>query len=172
MRQTTDSIFDDCYNLLTTVQSPIIMAWHESASLSVNDDDVVEYYSKMFDQILSILSAALALIMSVSWVLFIILIKGDYGEAFVQMPILFMGLFCSAMSSFYGGIYIAHKRSRDIGISTMGAAALNLIVDLLLVKFIGIFAGSISTLVRYACLLIFRAVGVRKFQTVIYNRKK
>lgn len=100
---------------------------------------------------------------------FLLLIRGDYKEAYYQMPILFMGMLFSSMASFIGGIYVAHKKTRSVGVTTILAAACNLMIDLVFVHKIGIFAASISTLVSYVFLTIYRMVDVQKFQKVKFN---
>ena len=104
--------------------------------------------------------------------MFALLIKGDYSDAYIQMPILILGMFFCAISSFQGGIYIAHKKTKSVGMTTLCAAAINLAIDLLFVKTWGITAGSVSTLVAYLALYIYRLKGCLKFQKVNYNIKR
>lgn len=155
--------------LFTTVQGTFVFAWQENASLASKDSDAETYYSEMFDSILGILVGIMALLIAATPVLFWLLIRGDYKEAYYQMPILFMGMLFSSMASFIGGIYVAHKKTRSVGITTILAAACNLVIDLVFVHKIGIFAASISTLVSYVFLTIYRMVDVQKFQKVKFN---
>lgn len=90
----------------------------------------------------------------------------------MQIPILMLGMFFYCMSSFQGGIYIAHKKTKSVGLTTMAAAAINIVVDIALIYFIGITAGSVSTLVAYFALYIFRIKDSLKFQKMYYNVKK
>lgn len=158
--------------LFSSVKSTFIFAWQENASLALSDFDVRQYYSDMFDKIFSILSGIMAVLIGCTPILFRILIRGDYADAYPQMPILFMGMFFSALASFLGGIYVAHKRTKNVGITTMLAAACNLIIDLALVHSIGIYAASISTLVSYTLLSAYRMYDVKKFQQIAYRLKK
>lgn len=158
--------------LFTSVQGTFIFAWQENASLALSDTDVEKYYSDMFDRIFCILTGIMAGLIGATPILFWLLIRGDYADAYPQMPILFMGMFFSALSAFLGGIYVAHKRTKNVGITTMLAAACNLIIDFALVKSIGIYAASISTLVSYMLLAIYRMHDVKKFQAITYKYKK
>lgn len=158
--------------LLATVQGTFIFAWQENASLAVTDDDAEKYYSDMFDRIFCIISGVLAILIAATPILFWLLIRGDYDDAYPQMTILFMGMFFSTLSSFMGGIYVAHKRTKNVGITTMLAAAVNLAIDFALVHRIGIYSASISTLVSYMLLAIYRMHDVKKFQAISYRYKK
>lgn len=143
--------------------------WQENASLASKDSDADTYYAEMFDSIFGILVGIMALLIAATPILFWLLIRGDYKEAYYQMPILFMGMLFSSMASFIGGIYVAHKKTRSVGVTTILAAACNLVIDLVFVHKIGIFAASISTLVSYVFLTIYRMVDVQKFQKVKFN---
>lgn len=155
--------------LFTTVQGTFVFAWQENASLASKDSDADTYYVEMFDSIFGILVGIMALLIAATPILFWLLIRGDYKEAYYQMPILFMGMLFSSMASFIGGIYVAHKKTRSVGVTTILAAACNLVIDLVFVHKIGIFAASISTLVSYVFLTIYRMVDVQKFQKVKFN---
>lgn len=155
--------------LFTTVQGTFVFAWQENASLASKDSDADTYYAEMFDSIFGILVGIMALLIAATPILFWLLIRGDYKEAYYQMPILFMGMLFSSMASFIGGIYVAHKKTRSVGVTTIFAAACNLVIDLVFVHKIGIFAASISTLVSYVFLTIYRMVDVQKFQKVKFN---
>lgn len=158
--------------LFTSVQGTFIFAWQENASLALSDSDVEKYYSNMFDRVFSILSGIMALLIGTTPILFWLLIRGNYGDSYPQMPILFMGVFFSAISSFMGGIYVAHKRTKNVGLTTMLAAVCNLAIDLGTVQSIGIYAASISTLVSYTLLSIYRMHDVKSFQKISYNYSK
>lgn len=158
--------------LFTSLQGTFILAWQENASLSCNDDDIDIYYGRMFDGVIGILFAIISILISITPVVFEILIKGDYFEAYVQMPILYMGMFFSAMASFIGGIYIANKMTKSVGITTVAAAFINLVIDLVLVKQIGLYAASISTCVSYLILALYRMINIQKYQKIRFNYKR
>ena len=114
----------------------------------------------------------MALLIAGTPIMFTLLIRGNYDSAYEQMPILFMGMFFSSISSILGGIYIAHKRTRSVGLTTVSAAVIHIIIDLLFVNSIGITAGSVSTLISYLLLVIYRIYDVRKFQKIKFKFKK
>lgn len=156
-------------SIYSLANSAFTLAWQENASISLKEEDAAVYYGKMFDHILRILSGILAMLIAATPLLFMIIIRGNYAEAYFQMPILLMAMFFSSVSSFIGGIYIAHKRTKSVGVTTIVSAVINLLVDLALVSGIGIYAASISTLLAYLFLAFYRMKNVRKFQDIKYN---
>lgn len=159
-------------NVLSLAQSIMVMAWHENASVAAKDKDAGKYYSQMLEFCFDFMAGFTALLIAATPILFKLLIKGNYAEAYYQMPLLILAMFFFTMSSFFGGIYIAFKKTANVGVSTMAAAAVNLTIDILLVKVIGITAGSVSTLVAYILLYYYRMHDVQKFQVVKCNRLK
>lgn len=159
-------------NLLAIAQSVFAMAWQENASIAVKDADASMYYTKMFDKILSFMVGSTALLIGFTPIMFVLLIRGDYSESYIQMPILILGMLFYCMSSFQSGIYIAHKKTKNVGLTTVCAAVINLVIDLVFVNILGITAGSISTLIAYLALYIFRLFNVLTFQKIKYDLRK
>ena len=156
-------------SLLNIAQATFTMAWQENASVVSKDRDASEYYSSMFRVMFDLMAGFFGLLIAATPILFRLLIRGDYAEAYNQIPILFVAMFFFSMSTFLGGIYVAYKRSKSVGITTMAAAACNLIVDLALIRFIGLYAASGSTLVSYLFLFVYRCIDVQRIVRVRYS---
>lgn len=159
-------------SLLGTAQGIFASAWQENASIAISDKDSNEYYSRMFESFLCVLTGILCCLIGCSPILFDLIIRGDYGESHPQTAILFAGMFFSATSSFLGGIYVAHKRTRSVGMTTIVAAGINFLINICFVKRIGLYAASISTLVSYVILTIYRMYDIQKLQKMTYCYKK
>ncbi len=156
-------------HLLTLAQSTFSMSWQENASIVSKDTDADAYYTKMFFVMMNFYAGCLGLLIACTPVLFRLLIRGDYSEAIPQMPVLFLATFFSCMSAFMGGIYIARKATKSVGITTVAAAVCNLVVDLALIQKIGLYAASGSTLVSYIFLFVFRMIDVRRLVKIKYD---
>ena len=155
--------------LFQIFQSTFSLAWQESASIAVKDKDKGNYYSQMLNAVSDMLIGVMAILLAVTPLLFKLLIRGDYGEAYFQLPVLYGSMIFSCLSSVLGGIYIAYKKTFSVGVSTTVAAVINLVIDLIFVNLIGIWAGSISTLVSYLALLIYRLINIQHFQIIKFN---
>ena len=158
--------------MLNVLQNAYTLAWQENASITKKDKDVDDYYTNMYDMSFSFLSGATALLIAMTPILFRLLIKENYAESYPQIPILFIGTLGSCISAFLGGIYVANKRTKSVGMTTLIAAGLNLLIDIVFINYIGIYAASISTLVSYIFIVVYRMVDIQKFQSIKYNIKK
>lgn len=163
------SVANKIPSLLTLAQSTFTMAWQENASIVSEDEDAGAYYSFMFRTMFDLMAGALGLLICITPLLFSILIRGDYADAYLQMPVLFLAMFFFSQCAYLGGIYVAYKDTKSVGITTMIAAAINLIVDLLLIKRIGLYAASGSTLISYFSLFVFRMYDIRKLVKIKYD---
>ena len=134
------SVANKIPSLLTLAQTTFTMAWQENASVVSKDKDAGAYYSLMFRTMFDLMAGFFGILIAATPVLFKLLIKGDYAEAYPQIPVLFAGMFFYSMSSFLGGIYVAYKATKSVGITTMISAALNLIIDLASIHWIGLYA--------------------------------
>ena len=157
------SVANKIPSLLTLALTTFSMAWQESASVSSKDNDVAEYYSTVYKALFYILAGFFGILIAITPALFKILIKGDYDEAYNQMPVLFMAMLFYSMSSFIGGIYMAFKDSKSVGWTTVAAAISNLVIDIATIQYIGLYAASLSTLISYIFLLIFRIIDIKKY---------
>jgi len=158
--------------LYSVLQGTFTLAWQENASVASKDEDAETYYSNTFYAMYCIFFALMACLIAVTPILFVILVQGDYAEAYYQMPILYIGTFFSSLSAYLGGIYVAHKATKKVSITTIFAATCNLIIDILLVKKIGIFAGSISTAISYGIIVLYRMKDIQKIQRMSYKVKE
>lgn len=150
------------------------MAWHESASMSIQDEDHDLYYESVFHALLEFLTGCMLLLIVATPILFSILIRGSYQEAYRQMPLLFMGVFFSCFSSFYGGIYVARKATKAVGVSSAIGAVINAAVNLSMVRSFGLYAASVSTIVSYFVLSGYRLwdINRKKYAVIHYNFRK
>ena len=158
-------------NIVNLIQASFHTAWTESASLADKDDDSSEYYSKTFNTLFRLTVGMTLIVSCFSPILFIVLIKGNYEEAFFQMPILILSMIFFSLSSFMGGIYTAKKRTKSVGFTTIWAAIINITIDYFFIKKIGIYAASLSTLISYIVLSLFRMKNVQSFVDIKYDKK-
>lgn len=158
-------------SILNLAQSTFNMAWQESASLASRDKDANAYYSNVFKSIYDISAGMMSALIGITPLLFVTLVRGNYDEAYNQILVLYLAVFFFVISTFWGGLYVAYQRTKSVGATAVAAAAINLLVDIALIKWIGLYAASGSTLVSYLFLCVFRIFDTRKFVDIQYNYK-
>ena len=69
-----------------------------------------------------------------------------------------------------GSVYVAKKLTKEIAKTSVIAAVINIVVNVVLIKQIGLYAASISTLVAYAAMFIYRWIDVKKYVNFTVNK--
>lgn len=149
-------------NICQTIFGVFHISWQESASESLNDKDRDAFYSNIMNNIFQIMSSICIVVVGFNFLIFKALFPDNYVEASFISPILIAAIIFSIMSQFYGGIYIAQKKSIANGLTTTIAAVINVIVHISLIWSIGIYAAPISTIVSYVALFLIRHFDVTK----------
>lgn len=148
------------------------LSWTESASLHINDEDKNEFFSGVFNKTLKYSLVVCLLIIVALPFLFNILISQSYSEAYIYIPILLVGMIFNIIVSFLGSIYVAKKLTKEVAKTSFGAGVLNILINVFLVKYIGIFAAAISTVLAFFIMSIFRIVDVQKYVKLKINFKE
>lgn len=166
------SVANKIPQLFSTGYSIFNMAWTETASRAVDDSDTDRYYSDMFEKLFDFLIGFMLCLVAVTPLIFDVLIDPEYNDAYYQMPILFFGVFFNSLVSFYGSIYIAMKNTKHVATTTVVGAIINLLINILFVQKIGLYAASISTVVSYIVVTVYRCYDIDKMIRISYKKDK
>lgn len=138
------------------------MAWTESAAVNVEEEGSEGYFQKIINQAIRFYSSCNIGIIAIMPFFFSILIKQNFREAYFYIPILMTGAFFHSVADLYGSIYTAFKMTKEIAKTTLISAMLNIAINVMFIKFIGIYAAAISTLVAYLIIAVYRHIDVQK----------
>ncbi len=139
------------------------LSWSESVSLHINDDDAESFLEDIINTMFNLFACVCMGIIVVMPFVFSIFINEKYGAAYNQIPILMLAVLFQVVVGLYSVIYVALKKSVEIAKTSFYAGIINILVDILLIKFIGLYAASFSTLVAFATMAIYRYFHVRRY---------
>lgn len=157
--------------IISSILNIFNLSWTESASLHIDDDDRDEFFSNVNDDILRLMSSVCILLISFMPILFSIFINEKYIEAYKYIPINILASFFNCIVSIYSSIYVAKKMTKQVASTSFLAALINIGVDLVLIKFIGLYAAALSTAVAYIVMSIYRSIDLRKIIKIKYDKK-
>ncbi len=138
-------------------------AWKESAAKIIKEENRDEYYNSIYHDIQKFLYAVTICLIAVMPFAFPIFINKNYAASYQYIPLIMIGTYYSCISNFYSGIFGAFKKTKIMGTTTVVASIVNLIVDLALIKFIGIYAACVSTLVSNILICVYRKKKLIRF---------
>ena len=146
-------------------------AWTESAAENIHDADRNRFYQGIFNTTLRIASSCYLGIVAIMPVVFKILVNENFGEAYLYVPILLIAAMLYAVSSFYGSVFLAFKKTTVVAGTTVFAAIINLVINLLFIQQMGLYATSISTALAYATIVLIRHRGIKKLTDISVDNR-
>lgn len=139
------------------------VAWTESAAINIDEKDRDAYFTNIINTGFKVFACAALVIIAITPFIFPILINSKFNEAYNQIPLLMLSSLFNVGVGLISAIYVAKKRSFDISKTSVLAAIINISVNLLLINHIGLYAASISTIIAYLTMFIYRAIDSQKY---------
>ena len=156
--------------LLSSVFAIFNMSWCESATLHINSEDRDEFFSDICNTVVKLFTALGVGMIACMPFVFPILINSSYNEAFTYIPILALGVVFNVGVSLYSSIYIAKKMTKQVAATSVMGAIINIVVNVVLIKFIGLWAASLSTMISYFSMMVYRHFDLKKYINIKYEK--
>ena len=138
------------------------MSWSESASMHLKSKDAEGYFSDVFNSMVKIFTFICSALIFALPIAFKLLIKQDYRESYNYIPLLVLGALICGIANYYSCIYSALLVPQKIMKTTLIAGIVNVLIDLVLVHFIGVYAAIISTIIAFSIMLVMRHLDIIK----------
>lgn len=165
------SIANKFSSVYITLYNIFHLAWTESASLHINDADKEIFLNEIINKMFKLLASMCLFVINLIPFVFTLIIDNQYCDSYYQIPILMLAGMCQAAVGLYSVIYIALKDSVEILKTSVLAAMINIISNVLMIGWIGLYAASLSTLLAYLSMLVYRYVHIRKSMNVYLSPK-
>ena len=144
-------------------------AWQLSA---VTEKDGREtFFSRIFSAYQSTMFIGGAMLILMCKPFYSVYLSGDDVQAWQYAPFLVMATIYSCLSGFLNSIYVVEKRSGlSLFTSAMGAAV-NCVLNLLLIPMVGVTGAALATFLSYVAVFLLRAVNTRGLLKVHFSVK-
>lgn len=153
-------------SIVSSIFNIFNMSWQESASLHIDDKDKDEFFTNVINIVFNaFVGICLLLIVTIPMV-FNIIIDENYSDSYYYIPILLFANVFHVLLGLFGGIYVGKKLTKEASKTTIFSAIINIIVHLILINWIGIYAASVSTLIAYMTLAIYRYIDMKKYAKI------
>jgi len=149
------AVFITFYNIFN-------MSWTESISIAIKDDDVNDYFNRMLNIVLRLFTAMGVGMIACMPFVFPIMINEKFSAGYGLVPISIVGSLFNVIVGLISVIYVAEKNTKAIASTSIVSAVINIIVHLVLIKFIGLYAAVISTFVAFFVMSIYRLMDASK----------
>ena len=150
-------------SLINMLISIFQQSWGVSSIKEIESINDTKFYSNIFD-----VYSFIAFFVSIGFILIIkpfmtIYVGTDFVDAWRYVPLLLVSASFSAISSYFGSLLNALKRSVNGMIATLIAAIVNAIISLTLINYIGLWGAILGTFAAYIVLALIRMLYALKF---------
>ena len=155
--------------VLAMVNNIFDIAWTESAIMEFKSKDRDDYYSNIFNIFMRIQFSLFFVCLPIFKYLLWLMVGNDFKIAWIYIPALMIGLIFSSFADFYGTGYLSSKNTMGAFTTTTICGVLNIVLDLILIKFIGLHAAAIASAFSFLFLWIIRAKSLKNYFNVKFN---
>jgi len=154
----------------SSIFSVFSITWQQTSTEMINDKEKDSYFNEIFNKMICLLVTLCAGILSINYFLFHFVFDSNYAEGQLYSPILITSAIFLSISQYFGGIEIALKRPKENSITTIIGAVVNIIIDIMLMRFIGLYAAALSTLIAYIVVMLSRWIRLAKVIKLQINK--
>lgn len=158
-------------SIIDTVYGFFYTAWKESAAKTLTESNHNQFYNSVYNAIKKFMWSVIVCVISVLPLIFDLIIKKDFVNAYIYIPVLIISIYFSNISGFYGGIFSAYKDTKIMGFTTFVAAIVNLVVNLIFIRYIGLWAAAFSTLISSVVTYLYRKSRIKNYIKLEENLK-
>lgn len=135
--------------ILTVFQRIFAQAWQISANKNYDEQDSSEFFSKVYRAYQTIMVVGCAGLMLVLKLVARFLFAKDFFNAWTLVPPLLISVIFGALTGFLGSICLAFKDGKSMGRATGIGAIINVILNIIGIKYMGPMGAAIATMISY-----------------------
>ena len=152
--------------LLTTTVNIFLQAWQLSAISNSGEKDEGEYYTRVYVVLHVVSLIGCLLIIPLSKPLSFVLFDDAYYLAWQCIPMLTLSAFFSTLGGFLAAAFRAHMRTKELFLSVFVGALVNIGLNFVFIKEVGIIGAAIATAISFCIVWIIRVVMVQRLVRV------
>ena len=142
------------------------LSWSESASLHINSKDRDEFFSDITNTIIKLFSSLGVGMIACMPFVFPIMINSKYNEAYMYIPPLVLATVFNVLICLYSQIYLAKKMSKQVASTTIMGAIINILLNIIFIRYIGLYAAALSTTISYLIMAVYRHFDLKKYVNI------
>lgn len=166
-----NGLFAVAYKIPTIIvlMSNIFMdAWQMSA-VTDESNKRAQFFTRVFLCYQSLICTAASGLILFSKVVTKILVTDAFYPSWKYIPLLLLSTIFSCMSTFLGSVYMVEKKSMLNFITTGIGAAINVLLNLVMIPIFGVNGAAFATFLSYLIVFVLRMIDTRRFMPMRFN---
>ena len=156
---------------ITLVNSVFFFAWQDNALRGYNDEDRDKYYTNVFKYYFRLMVTSCIVLILVNKIIVGMLVDVEFFEAWKYTGFLYISAVFSAFSSFWGAGFHGSKQTTAIFKTSLLGAIINIVVNVSLIRYIGLYAASLSTAIGFLVMWIIRVIDCKDTFKIKINKR-
>lgn len=149
--------------IISSLSGVFNLSWSESAALHINSEDRDEFFTDITNTVIKLFTAlGIGMLVCMPFV-FPIMVNKQYADAYNYIPFLVIATVFNVVICLYSQVYLAKKLSKQVATTAILGAIINILVNVVFIKSIGIYAAALSTTVSYFVMMIYRHFDLKKY---------
>jgi O-antigen/teichoic acid export membrane protein len=148
------------------------MAWQDQGITTESNSENSSFFSKTFNLFITFELTLVIFLISISKYLIKFLIAIKFYESYKYLPFLYIGVAYAAFAAYVGVGYQRNKATKAIFKTTVVGGVINVTTSLLLLKYIGLYAPALGTLLSFSAIYAIRKRQTNSFFPINVNTPK
>lgn len=157
--------------LISTLTGIFNQAWTYSAIRESGTNDEISYNNQVFRNMMSITFLIGMIIIFVSKPFLYFYVGKTYFAAWKYVPPLTVGIVYMTLGSFVGCSYVVQKDTKGILYSGVMGAVINIVLNFMVIPWIGIMGAALATCISYIAVFIYRLIDTKKYIPINIKNK-
>ncbi len=166
------SVANKIPHIMTTMTTIFGRAWKITAVDDFGTEKSKRFFEDCFSKLTSLMLMIVSMMLLFNKPMAHILFANDFYEAWTVVPILLFSTMMHAYAEFMGSIYTSSYKTKFLVISTGLGAAVNIILNFVLVPIMGILGSAFSVAVAQSIIYVSRLIHSRSILKMKINWKR
>lgn len=149
--------------IISSLSGVFNLSWSESAALHINSEDRDEFFTDITNTVIKLFTALGIGMLACMPFVFPIMVNKQYADAYNYIPFLVIATVFNVVICLYSQVYLAKKLSKQVATTAILGAIINILVNVVFIKSIGIYAAALSTTVSYFVMMVYRHFDLKKY---------
>lgn len=146
-------------SMIGVIADIFIQAWILSAMDEYDGEKNYNAFTNIYKSYETVLILCSAGLICFNRLIGQILFGNEFFDAVLYSPLLVFALLFNNLEAFFSAFYNATKKTKDLLFSSITAAVINIVINLIFIPLLGVYGAVLGTCVSYLVLLVMRIVG-------------